>query len=215
MWYGHGGGGGCSQPQDDKAFMARRWNPVSPHCRWRLDSLASTNREERSRASFMGCARHRPTARDRIDPFSTEGNQMDMRKIDSWLTASFLAGSSLFAIAVSPCWSQVTPNTCNLKAVWDEGAGEWTQPICVGHGCPDTDPPACRDEYEILDPNTNVYWCECPPAGEPDCCHTIQKYYVTSQGGYWGDPYGWGHCYSGDCPGACHEIQSGNEWLCE
>ncbi len=77
--------------------------------------------------------------------------------------------------------------------------GPYPEMTCVNSGSVNS----CSIDSMQLDTNTVLYWCECDPAGEPTCCHTIQK----KIDGYYQVPTGWGSCRvaygcgGGDCVG--------------
>lgn len=85
---------------------------------------------------------------------------------------------------------------CNGKVEDVPLEGPYPEMTCVNVSCGGS----CSLDGMELSADTWVYWCECDPSGEPDCCHTIQK----KINGEYQAPTGWGICRGAlGCPGSC------------
>lgn len=117
------------------------------------------------------------------------------------LNFAFLAVTLLATSSPGPLVGSVSGQAeCNGVVTAVPVEGPYPEMTCVDNSCANS----CSIDSMQLDTNAFVYWCECDPAGEPTCCHTIQK----KIDGIYQVPTGWGSCRvsygcgGGDCVGS-------------
>jgi hypothetical protein len=98
----------------------------------------------------------------------------------------------VFILAALAAVAAAQPQDCN-GAIEGPVVDPPVEMGCIDNSCGSQ----CSLDSMPLDDEVDVYWCECDPAGEPGCCHTIQK----KASGNWQTPYGWGTCLGTECPG--------------